>query len=159
MAHPKGVLIERMQKDGKQPVFKTEASGPDHEPTFNADVVVDGEVLGSGRGGNKKDAEKRAAEEALKTLDQRERGEPKSDKKRPIASGDESPYVEPPFEGPWPVFERVLAAALEIANARVDGRKRGEDSVEEIRDLALKLYKETLEDLGEVVEVGEDYEG
>lgn len=173
MAHPKGVLIERMQKQGKQPVFETQASGPDHEPTFTAEVVVDGDVLGTGTGGNKKDAEKRAAEEALKALDRRRKsGRRGSGGDQGAPEATEAPEVDPasdayldppiasaPFEGPWPVFERVLAASLEIANARVDGRKRGGDAAAEVRDLALKLYKETLEDLGEIVEVGDEHEG
>ena len=52
-------------------------------------------------------------------------------------------------EGPWPIFPEVLAKALEVANARVDADKRGEDAVREVGSLALELYKDLLEDLGE----------
>jgi ribonuclease III len=52
-------------------------------------------------------------------------------------------------EGPWPIFPEVLAKALEVANARVDAGKRGEDAVREVGSLALELYKDLLEDLGE----------
>ncbi len=69
MAHPKGVLIERLQHEGRQPRFVTNVDGPDHEPTFHAEVVVEGDVLGRGEGGTKRTAERRAAEEALAALD------------------------------------------------------------------------------------------
>lgn len=168
MAHPKGVLIERLQKEGRQPQFKTEATGPDHEPTFLSDAIVDGEVLGTGQGGTKRDAEKRAAEEALRFLDRREqsRRSDRSDAKRGAKAkkgrgrkDEEDAHeagpapVEGPFEGPWPIFEDVLAACLGIANDRLDRKHTGEDGVAGVRDLALMLYKGTLENLGDVIEV------
>lgn len=176
MAHPKGVLIERLQKEGRQPTFKTEATGPDHEPTFLADAMVDGEVLGTGQGGSKRDAEKRAAEEALRYLDRQERSrdaeksEPKRSsgkrgrgKRTQESEPREAPQAEAapaatdgPFEGPWPIFEDVLAACLEIANERLDAKQNGEQGVAAVRDLTLMLYKGMLENLGDVVEVGEE---
>ena len=70
MIHPKAALIERLQKDGRgKPQFSTEREGPDHEPTFFARVKVQGQAFGEGRGGNKREAERRAAEEALVRLD------------------------------------------------------------------------------------------
>ncbi|HET8984975.1 MAG TPA: putative dsRNA-binding protein [Trueperaceae bacterium] len=72
-AHPKGVLLERAQKLGMgRPEFRTERTGPEHEPSFLSDVIVDGEVLGTGQGGSKRTAEKNAADEALAALDARE---------------------------------------------------------------------------------------
>ena len=184
MAHPKGVLIERLQKEGRQPQFKTEATGPDHEPTFLSDAIVEGEVLGTGQGGTKRDAEKRAAEEALRHLDRQQRAgrrqeatsaepgaqtgkAPKSQGRRgrkrggaeeePTAEVGSTPeHAEGPFEGPWPIFEDVLAAALEIANDRLDRNQNGETAVRAVRDLALDLYKGTLESLGDVVELEDD---
>ena len=68
-AHPKGVLLERAQKLGLgRPEFKTERTGPEHEPSFLSDVLVDGEVLGTGQGGSKRTAEKNAAVEALAAM-------------------------------------------------------------------------------------------
>ena len=174
MAHPKGVLIERLQKEGRQPQFKTEATGPDHEPTFLSDAIVDGEVLGTGQGGTKRDAEKRAAEEALRYLDRKEQGRrsDRGDGKRGAKGGGRRKQeressdteaasaapapIEGPFEGPWPIFEDVLAACLEIANDRLDRKHTGEDGVARVRDMALMLYKGTLENLGDVIEVDED---
>ena len=185
MAHPKGVLIERLQKDGRQPQFRTEATGPDHEPTFLSDAIVEGEVLGTGQGGTKRDAEKRAAEEALRHLDRQQRGAPRSQaaqpqeipspepkgarsqgrrgrrkgppEEEPAPEAAQAPErVDGPFEGPWPIFEDVLAAALEIANDRLDRKETGETAVRGVRDLALDLYKGTLESLGDVVELEDD---
>lgn len=191
MAHPKGVLIERLQKQGVgKPSFKTKATGPDHEPTFITDVVVAGEVYGTGQGGTKKDAERAAAEEALRFLESSAAAPAdRAPNDEPIDEPDEHPddafdealhddpvdpdddidddldddldgvdaYTDPdePFEGPWPIFESILNTSLQIADRRVAADRNGEDAMEAVRDLALKLYKETLEDLGEVVEVGE----
>jgi ribonuclease III len=41
--------------------------GPDHEKRFTVNVLVRGEVLGTGRGHNKKEAEQQAAREALES--------------------------------------------------------------------------------------------
>ena len=42
--------------------------GPDHKKTFEIELLINGEVLGLGIGKNKKEAEQRAAKEALKYL-------------------------------------------------------------------------------------------
>ena len=42
--------------------------GPDHKKTFEVELLINGEVLGLGIGKNKKEAEQRAAKEALKYL-------------------------------------------------------------------------------------------
>jgi len=95
MAHPKGVLLERAAKLGfERPEFRTEQTGPEHEPQFLSDVIVAGEVLGTGQGGSKRTAESRAAEEALAQLDAREDGgkgarpaEPAIDRKQGKGAG------------------------------------------------------------------------
>jgi hypothetical protein len=169
MAHPKGVLIERLQKDGRQPRFESRMSGPDHEPVFDAEVLVDDEVLGRGRGANKRSAERAAAEEALRALDAgpkrrgRKRGGGRSAAAAapaapaPEASAPEAPEPAPvaddePFEGPWPVFETVLATSLRIAHDRIAAGLASDDARERIETFALTLYKNVLQDLGEVVE-------
>jgi len=73
MAHPKGLLIELAQKLGlERPDFNTAKTGPEHEPSFLSDVVIEGEVLGTGQGPSKREAEKAAAEVALAALERRE---------------------------------------------------------------------------------------
>lgn len=45
-------------------------SGADHNPTFLATVIINGEVLGRGTGSTKKEAEKKSASEAIKKINQ-----------------------------------------------------------------------------------------
>ncbi|MBI5194044.1 MAG: ribonuclease III [Nitrospirae bacterium] len=48
------------------PVYKVlKESGPDHKKIFEIELIIDGEVYGRGSGKNKKEAEQRAAKEAL----------------------------------------------------------------------------------------------
>ncbi len=53
------------------PVYRVEEEGPDHEKTFYAQAVVGDEVLGSGTGRSKKEAEQGAAELAWRALSAR----------------------------------------------------------------------------------------
>ena len=184
MIHPKAALIERLQREGRgQPQFVTQREGPDHEPTFRSQVKIQGRAYGDGEGGNKREAERRAAEAALKRLDRvaagggaaAEAGGGGGKRKRKSAAsgsgasgvsgapareagGDEpAPAAEPapaeePFGGPWPVFERVLAESLRIAHERVDADLRGDVALAGVEAFALRLYKDVLEDLGEVVD-------
>ena len=146
MAHPKGLLIERLRRSGDlKPRFETVNTGPAHQPTFSSEVMVGEEIYGRGEGSTKREAERLAAEEALAFLE-----------RNPLAleeTAEEAPEgVDERFEGPWPVFERLLAASLEIANERTDSRLSGDEAREAVRDFTLELYKDLLEDLGEVVE-------
>jgi ribonuclease-3 len=50
------------------PVYEVQERGPDHAKQFTAHGYVGGEHLGTGEGTSKKDAERRAAEEALGVL-------------------------------------------------------------------------------------------
>jgi ribonuclease-3 len=61
------------------PKYRTIASeGPDHEPLFTVEVLVDGEVVGSGQGGKKAEAEREAARSALRDGMATEAGRPES---------------------------------------------------------------------------------
>lgn len=173
MIHPKAALIERLQKDGRgKPQFTTEREGPDHEPTFFARVKVQGQAFGEGRGGNKREAERRAAEEALVRLDREAAktaaasgGSDRGGKRRGRKAADvtDAPVDDvpsatapeaslPPFAGPWPVFDRVLAESLRVAHERVDADLRGDAALAGIEAFAVRLYQDVLEQLGEVVE-------
>ncbi len=270
MAHPKGLLIERAQRLGlARPEFDTARTGPEHEPSFLSDVTVDGELLGTGQGGSKREAERRAAEEALSALDKRAGGsagakpagakatgtkaasadQPPTDEdgaakasggkraakdgkaadtakaakgarganeatakgpakealaKRPAkgaepkaaptggrrpaddrqarvgpdvatskggaaepvatALAQPAPAAVPeredpePFTGPWPMIDDVLASVITVAERRVSADLRGETALVAIRDFALRLYKDMLADLGEVVDEDEEDE-
>lgn len=161
MAHPKGLLIERLSKLGVgKPEFRTENTGPAHEPTFRSEVVVAGEIHGTGHGSNKREAERAAAEEALAYLDRNPLAlEPLAgDEANENDEYDEAEESGGGFEGPWPMFDDLLAACLEVANRRTDVRLFGPEARVAVRDFALELYKELLEDLGDVVEEDQEEE-
>ena len=180
MAHPKGLLIEKAQKLGlAKPEFDTAKTGPEHEPVFITDVVVDGAVVGTGQGRSKRDAEKSAAAEALAELTAREAGngaaKPARQKraagKGAAASGaaaqkppaapahaandaseDDDDEDDGTFTGPWPMFDDLLASVVDVAERRVSADLRGDAALAAIRDFSLSLYKELLADLGELVD-------
>lgn len=69
---PKSALQERVQSlgDGKIEYRVVSESGPEHDKTFLVEVSIDGRVMGSGSGHNKKGAEKEAAAQALKKMNE-----------------------------------------------------------------------------------------
>lgn len=147
MIHPKNELIDRCKRLGlPKPRFHTKNSGPEHEPIFHSEVTIAGEAYGSGEGGNKREAERAASEEALKKLEQQPT--------KPTSASQSSALED--FDGPWPIFAEVLAASFQIANSRVDPTLTGEKAIAEVRELALQLYKTSLEDLGDVVELDDE---
>lgn len=58
-------LQEVLATSGRRPVYAVEGDGPDHARVFTAEVSVDGTVVGRGSGRSKKEAEQRAAEDAI----------------------------------------------------------------------------------------------
>jgi ribonuclease-3 len=66
----KGDLLEHLQAMGAgMPHYEvTSEEGPDHDKVFIVDVMTNGKKIGSGSGPSKKDAEQKAAAEALKHL-------------------------------------------------------------------------------------------
>jgi hypothetical protein len=170
MIHPKAALIERLQREGRgRPQFLTEREGPEHEPLYRSRVSISGKGYGEGSGGNKREAERRAAEAALARLDAEvaqttsHANEGRSKRRRKGGGGnaasdatapleDEPPaLLATPFQGPWPLYPELLAETLRIAHARVDAELRGDVALAGIEAFALRLYKDALEDLGEVV--------
>jgi len=66
--------LQEMTQDRQRviPAYRViDEQGPDHDKTFTVEVRVGGEVLGSGMGRSKKEAEQAAAREALETLEPR----------------------------------------------------------------------------------------
>lgn len=61
-------LQEVLAATGLHPVYRVEASGPDHRKVFHADVIVGGSLRGQGSGGSKREAEQEAARAALSVL-------------------------------------------------------------------------------------------
>lgn len=130
----KGELIARLLNQGQgAPIFEAQTHGPAHDRTFRVQVLASGHVLGvGGEGRSKRDAERLAAEAALRALDGVSEAE---------SSGDE-PELDTPAR--WPIYSGVLEAALEAAldlspdNATLD----------EVRADAARLYRDLLGELG-----------
>lgn len=62
-------LQERLARTGRSVSYRTlKVEGPPHDRSFTAAAVVDAEVVGTGEGRSKKDAEQQAAREALGAL-------------------------------------------------------------------------------------------
>ncbi len=68
--HPKSILQEWSQSKGfGTPIYQTIGdSGPDHDKSFEVEVLIDGGVYGRGRGHSKHAAAKLAAKSALEKL-------------------------------------------------------------------------------------------
>ncbi|MDF1545046.1 MAG: ribonuclease III [bacterium] len=63
----KGELLEKVQANGDgMPRYDViSEDGPDHDKTFHIDVYIDNQLYGTGRGSSKKEAEQKAAAQAL----------------------------------------------------------------------------------------------
>lgn len=66
----KALVQELVQAQGKPaPVYRVvEVAGPDHEREFTAEILIEGQALGTGKGKNKKAAESQAAKVAWERL-------------------------------------------------------------------------------------------
>lgn len=71
----KSFLLEYCQGVGKgQPLYSiSQETGPDHEKEFTVVVKIEGRTKGSGVGRNKREAEQRAAKEALEKIQEKDR--------------------------------------------------------------------------------------
>ena len=147
MTNPKGDLIDYCRVQGLgAPVFESHQEGPEHQPTFSCDVLIQEQVYASGQGRTKRDAEKAAANVALAAL----QANPLEANHAPVAAGKPSHSAsDEEDEGPWPIFPEVLGKCLEVANSRVAVGVTGIKAIEEIRELTLELYQGLLEELGE----------
>jgi ribonuclease III len=147
MMNPKGDLIDycRMHRLGS-PVFESHQEGPEHQPTFSCDVMIQEQVYATGQGRTKRDAEKAAATLALAAL----HANPlEGDAEVEPVKAARAAHVDDEDEGPWPIFPEVLGKCLEVANSRVAAGVTGIKAMEEIRELTLELYQGLLEELGE----------
>ncbi len=157
MTHPKSALNAYCQsKNLPTPTFETRGTGTEDDPLFISDVSLDSELLATGQGRSKREAERVAAELALEHL-RRIHGEPqsKSRKRRRKPRGSSESSAERPAEANpaaqagWPVYPEVLAEALRIADARLPQTMKGRDVREELARFAGDVYKALLEELGQ----------
>lgn len=160
MTHPKSALNAYCQSKGLPlPKFETRGTGTEDDPLFISDVSLEGELLATGQGRSKREAEKVAAELALELL-KRTHGEPQTKnrkrrrKSRGGGSGEAATSPESEAAAPaetgggWPIYPEVLAEALRIADARLPASVKGRDVREELARFAGDIYKTLLEDLG-----------
>ncbi|WP_456476366.1 putative dsRNA-binding protein [Oceanithermus sp.] len=160
MTHPKSALNAYCQSKGLSlPKFETRGTGTEDDPLFISDVTLDGELLATGQGRSKREAEKVAAELALELL-KRTHGEPQTKnrkrRRKPRGGGGAEAAASPEGEaaapaeagGGWPIYPEVLAEALRIADARLPASVKGRDVREELARFAGDIYKTLLEDLG-----------
>ncbi len=63
-----------VRRSGELPIYRVAASGPDHNKSFVAHVYVNEKQMGSGAGRSKKEAEQKAAIEALQVFKTEEKG-------------------------------------------------------------------------------------
>jgi ribonuclease III len=153
VTNPKGDLIDYCRVQGLgAPLFESHQEGPEHQPTFSCDVLIQEQVYASGQGRTKRDAEKAAANLALAAL----KANPLEADHVPqvtagnVAAGNAAHTAnDDEDEGPWPIFPEVLGKCLEVANSRVAAGVMGVKAIEEIRELTLELYQGLLEELGE----------
>ncbi|MDV6373243.1 putative dsRNA-binding protein [Deinococcus arenicola] len=130
----KGELIARLVGQGQgAPLFEAVSHGPAHERTFHVQVVGGGRVLGKGgKGRSKRDAERLAAESAIRDLDGV--AEPET----------QDGETEMDLSARWPIYSGVLEAALETALELAE-----EDAtLDDVRADATRLYRDLLSDLG-----------
>jgi ribonuclease-3 len=67
--NPKSTLQERLQVKRITPTYElVSTEGPPHDRVFTSNVLCEGEVIGTGSGHSKKDAEANAAIKALQTV-------------------------------------------------------------------------------------------
>jgi len=153
MTHPKSALNSYCQnKNLPTPKFETRGTGTDDDPLFISDVTVGGELVATGQGRSKREAERAAAELALEQL-RSQHGEVETSKRKrrrkprnnnKPAENDASETID----GSWPVYPELLAEALRVADSRLPQNLKGRDVREELARFASDIYKSLLEDLG-----------
>ncbi|CAM3594240.1 putative dsRNA-binding protein [Deinococcus frigens] len=138
----KGELIARLVGQGQgAPLFEAVSRGPAHERLFRVQVIAGGRVLGAGgEGRSKRDAERLAAESAMRALDGVTDDGPQNAGTKdagPQEAGTQTPAR-------WPIYSGVLEAALETALDLAP-----EDAtLDEVRADAARLYRDLLAELG-----------
>ena len=97
-----------VHKHGHAPRYDVVGSGPDHDRRFTANVFVAGNLVGSGIGRSKKDAEQAAAKAAWKVLDS---ASSLSAKKSSAATASCRPLARPGRERPRTLPEALVSDA------------------------------------------------
>ena len=143
----KGELIAACRTLGlPDPIFQSESGGPGHAPWFRTVVLLGERELGTGEGRSKRDAERAASLEALKSM-----SAPGVDADTiPSVSPTEAPQSLPrpvpvpvPISVPVPIYAEVLSQALLVAHERSD-----DGTLIQVAHDAALLYRRLLAELG-----------
>jgi len=151
MTHPKNTLNAYCQKLGlKKPRYDTKGTGDDREPLYISDVVIGDEVVATGQGSTRREAERVAAELALETLKARF-GEPGAGTRRRAGThrrknGGDSTEAAPPA----PLIPELLVESLRVAHQRVPQGLKGPEAAEQVVRLAGEIYRGLIEEAGQV---------
>ena len=146
MADPgnaKGELIAACRTLGlPDPAFQSESNGPGHAPWFRCTVLLGERELGTGEGRSKRDAERAASMEALKSISA-------------LGADADVTLSTPPTEGvqplssspvpvhPVPIYAELLSQALLVAHERSD-----DGTLTQVAHDAALLYRRLLAELG-----------
>ncbi len=151
MTHPKNALNAYCQKLGlKKPRYDTKGTGDDQEPLYISDVVIGDEVVATGQGSTRREAERVAAELALETLKARF-GVPGGGTRRRAGAnrrknGGDSTEAAPPA----PLIPELLVESLRVAHQRVPQGLKGPEAAEQVVRLAGEIYRGLIEEAGQV---------
>ncbi len=137
----KGELIAACRTLGlPDPIFQSESGGPGHAPWFRTVALLGERELGTGEGRSKRDAERAASLEALKSMS------------APGVDADTTPSISPteapqplprPVPVPVPIYAEVLSQALLVAHERSD-----DGTLIQVAHDAALLYRRLLAELG-----------
>ena len=147
MTHPKNALNAYCQKLGlKKPRYDTKGTGDEKEPLYISDVVIGDEVVATGQGPSRREAERVAAELALEALKARY-GEPETRAKK-RAGANRRAKSEETGEGRAPFVPELLVEALRVAHQRVPQGLKGPEAAEQVVRLAGEIYRGLIEEAG-----------
>ena len=143
VSNAKGELIATCRSQGLgDPVFESVSDGPGHAPWFRTTVLLNERELGRGEGRSRRDAERAASLEALKTLS------PAAEPRKSEPQKAEPQKSEPALPAErWPIYADVLSQALLVVHERDE-----DGELPEVARQAAELYRRLLAELGHTPE-------
>jgi len=124
-----------------KPTYETKNAGDEKDPLYISDVVVGEEVVATGQGPTRREAERVAAELALEALKARY-GEPQGNKRKKRKNHEEPAPASAPSV---PLIPELLVESLRVAHQR---GVKGPDAAEQVVRLAAEIYRGLIEEAG-----------
>ncbi len=149
MTHPKNALNAYCRKLGlKKPRYDTKGTGDEKDPLYISDVVIGDEVVATGQGSTRREAERVAAELALEALKARY-GEFEGRSTRRSGGNRQTKGENPAEPAPAaPLVPELLVEALRVAHQRVPQGLKGPEAAEQVVRLAGEIYRGLIEEAG-----------